>query len=36
MHDLLLPETRGVFICCEISDGISETVQDRDTVATED
>jgi len=41
MHDILLPnemcsESRDLFKFWEISDSISETVQDRDTVAAED
>jgi len=41
MHDILLPkemcsESRNLFKLCEISDIISEMVQDRDTVAMED
>jgi len=42
MHDRLPPKrcmcswSRDLFKYCEITDNISETVQDRETVATED
>jgi len=41
MHDILpskgmCSESHDLFKCWEISDNISETVQDRDTVAMED
>jgi len=41
MHDILLPkgmcsESHNLFTFWEISDNISEMVQNKDTVATED
>jgi len=41
MHDILPPkgmclESRDLFKCCQTSDNISETVQDRDMVAIKD